>query len=137
VSTKVVSAGATATTEAASSGVSTWVCVSCRYITAHRRPWAVVSISSVVCSMVLRWASSHAKCSVCSPSVGSTSGRGSHPNGSHADAVTASASTRRIERSGTGSSVTAFLYAGDMDVRSIEEVAPVVEHNGTVPSGGS
>src|SRR6266581_3394111 len=27
----------------------------------------------------------------------------------------------------------ADTYAGAMDVRSIEEVAPVVEHNGTVP----
>ena len=29
--------------------------------------------------------------------------------------------------------VLSLFYAGDMDVRSIEDVAPVIEHNGTVP----
>jgi quercetin dioxygenase-like cupin family protein len=56
------------------------------------------------------------------------SARGTHPNGAQSEAVNAAAVTVS-----TGSSAMGFLYAGRMDVRSIEAVAPVVEHNGTVP----
>src|SRR6187551_870841 len=110
--------------------------------------------------MTLRCGSPHSKCRVCAPSDGSVSATGSHPNGAHASAVSGCASmaivrtcvipqrfkharyARRSEQqraearrsSGRGAGILRRSEeAMEMDVRSIEDVAPVVEHNGTVP----
>ena len=117
-------------------GVSTCVWVACRYITAHRRPAPVASTSSTRCSMVLRWASSHSRCSVCSPSLGSVSGRG--PIRRRPGRVGERRSGDGVRGIVSHGAVPpGAVYAGRMDVRSIEDVAPVVEHTGPYPSGGS
>ena len=97
-SEKSTAAGATATTESTFSGMSVWVCVSWRYITAQTAPRSVCSTSSGrVADHVHVHVAPEELVGVACASRGSVSSTGIQPNGAHAAAVSGPGSST-IER---------------------------------------
>ena len=132
---KSTDAGAAATTAGTLSGMSD---LRVRVVTEHHRaPTGRRLVFDLVVGVLdrveVRVGPLEVECACAVARIGV--GTGSHPNGAHADvgqrslAATVSESHRRIEVDPPMQR----QYAGPMDVRSIEEVEPVVEHNGTVP----
>ena len=132
--------------------MSVWVWVSWRFSSSHRNPISPTSTSSIVWPITLTWPSFHSnRASARSHSVPSSAG--SAPNGRNVSSVSGSAvSVTVCVVSLFIESLFVLLDRGDasdltwvsgyararrkesaVDVRSIEDVAPVVEHNGTVP----